>query len=298
MSHAVKHPLDIDLADFAGDLVEDARREALEDHLGGCRVCRIKVRRLRDALSDQPKARFRARSGADVSAGLSVAAPQVSVADVRSGRPAPGQLWAAETEERLLVLVLGERHGRVVVVPVTFDVGCADDETIVVPAALSPFEMAIAVYPALPAELPRFSFVACFGQLVEAGDVDRLLAGALPGTARGEPIDGPTDLRLEFRQMLADQLGALEQIAPGPGIAADAPCCPNVSLRCSRRSCATGGASVAGSIGSVPGKGWSWPTRKAGRLSPWSTNSEWYSSCSTHHPGSPAGTTSTRPSRC
>ena len=88
MSHAVKHPLDIDLADFAGDLVEDARREALEDHLGGCRVCRIKVRRLRDALSDQPNARFRARSGADVSAGLSVVAPQVSVADVRSGRGA------------------------------------------------------------------------------------------------------------------------------------------------------------------------------------------------------------------
>src|SRR5271165_30755 len=223
MSHAVKHPLDIDLADFAGDLVEDARREALEDHLGGCRVCRIKVRRLRDALSDQPKARFRARSGADVSAGLSVAAPQVSVADVRSGRPAPGQLWAAGNEERLLVLVLGERHGRVVVVPVTFDVGCADVETIVVPAALSPFEMAIAVYPALSVELPMFSLVACFGQVVEAGSVDRLLAGALPGTARGEPIDGPTDVRLEFRQMLADQLGALERIASGPGTAADAP---------------------------------------------------------------------------
>ena len=136
---------------------------------------------------------------------------------------APGQLWAAGNEERLLVLVLGERHGRVVVVPVTFDVGCADVETIVVPAALSPFQMAIAVYPALSVELPMFSLVACFGQVVEAGSVDRLLAGALPGTARGEPIDGPTDVRLEFRQMLADQLAALERIASGPGTAADAP---------------------------------------------------------------------------
>jgi len=227
MSHAVRHPLDMDLADFAGDLVDEARREALEDHLGGCLLCRIKVRRLRDALGEPPEARYPARSGADVSAGigagLSVMAPRVSVADVSAGRLAPGQLWAAGNGERLLVLVLREGNGRVLVVPVTFDVPSADDETIVVEAALSPFEMAIAVYPALPAELPRFSLVACFGQLVEAGDVDRLLAGALPGTARGEPIDGPADPRLEFRQMLADHLGALEGIAPGPGIAADAP---------------------------------------------------------------------------
>ncbi len=225
MSHAVRHPLDIDLADFAGDLLDEARREALEDHVGGCLLCRIKVRRLRGALGEPPEARHPARSGADVSAGigagLRVTAPRVSVADV-SVRPAPGQLWAAGNEERLLVLVLREGNGRVLVVPVTFDVPAADDETIVVEAALSPFEMAIAVFPALPAELPRLSLVACFGQLVEAGDVDRLLAGALPGTARGEPLEGPTDPRLEFRQMLADHLGALEQVAPGPGIAADA----------------------------------------------------------------------------
>jgi hypothetical protein len=227
MSHGVRHPLDIDLADFAGDLVDEARREALGDHLGGCLLCRIKVRRLRDALAEPPEERYPARSGADVSAGisagLSVTAPRFCAADVSAGRLAPGQLWAAGNAERLLVLVVREGNGRVLVVPVTFDVPSADDETIVVEAALSPFEMAIAVYPALAAELPRFSLVACFGQLVEAGDVDRLLAGALPGTARGEPIDGPTDPRLEFRQMLADYLGALEGIAPGPGIAADAP---------------------------------------------------------------------------
>ena len=227
MSHAVRHPLDIDLADLASNLVDEARREALEDHLGGCLLCRIKVRRLRDALGEPPEARSPARSGADVSAGnsagLSVTAPRVSVAEVTVDRLAPGQLWAAGTEERLLVLVLRERNGRVLVVPVTFDVPGADDATIVVEAALSPFEMPIAVYPTLPAELPRFSLAACFGQVVEAGDVDRLLAGALPGTARGEPADGPTDPRLEFRQMLANHLEALEQFAPRPGIAADAP---------------------------------------------------------------------------
>jgi len=227
MSDGVRHPLDIDLADFAGNLVDETRTEALQDHLSGCPLCRIKVRRLRDAFADPPEAQFRARSGAGVSAGigagLSVTAPRVSVAEVSSGRPVPGELWAAGNEERLLVLVLREGNGRILVVPVTLDLGSADDETIVVEAALSPFEMAIAVYPALRAELPRFSLVACFGQLVEADELDRLLDGGLRGTARGEPIDGPTDPRLEFRQMLADHLGALEGIAPGPDIAADAP---------------------------------------------------------------------------
>ena len=225
MSHAVRHPLDIDLADFAGDLLGEAQRQALQDHLGGCLLCRIKVRRLRDALGEPPEPRYPARSAAGVSAatgaGLSVTAPRVSVAD--AGPLAPGQLWAAGNEERLLVLVLREQNGRVLVVPVTFDVPGADDETIVVEAALSPFEMAIAVYPMLAAELPRFSLVACLGQLVDAGDVDQLLAGALPGTARGEPVDGPTDPRPEFRQMLADQLWALEEVRPDARIAAGAP---------------------------------------------------------------------------
>jgi hypothetical protein len=227
MSHAVSHPLDIDLADFSGDLLDEARTEALEDHLTGCLPCRIKVRRLRHALGEPPQAQFRARGGADVragiSAGLSVTAPPVAVADISIDRLAPGQLWASGEEERLLVLVLRERNGRVLVAPATFDVLAADDSTIVVEAALSPFDMAIAVYPTLPAELPRFSLVACYGQVVEADDVDLLLAGALPDTRRGEPTNGTTDPRLEFRQMLADQLEALEHIAPRPAITADAP---------------------------------------------------------------------------
>ena len=227
MRHGVRHPLDVDLADFASDLVDEMQRQALEDHLSGCLLCRIKVRRLRGAPGEPPEAPCPARSGADVSTGsnawLSVAATRVSVADVKVGRLWPGQLWAAGNEERLLVLVLREGNGRVFVVPVTFDVLAADDATILVEAALSPFEIPVAVYPMLAAELPRVSFVTCFGQLVEADDVEQLLAGALPGTTRGEPIDGPTDPRLEFRQMLADRLRALEEIAPDPGIAADAP---------------------------------------------------------------------------
>lgn len=227
MRHGVRHPLDVDLADLAGDLVDEAQRQALEDHLSGCLLCRIKLRRLRGALGEPPEARRPAQSGADVSTGIhawpSGAAPRVTVAEVTVDRLRPGQLWAAGNEERLLVLVLSEGSERVSVVPVTFDVPAADDETIVAEAAFSPFEIPVAVYPVLATDLPRVSFVACFGQLVDAGDVDQLLAGALPGTTRGEPIDGPTDPRLEFRQMLTDRLEALHEMAREPSIAADAP---------------------------------------------------------------------------
>ena len=227
MRHVVRHPLDVDLADFAGDLVDEAQRQALEDHLSGCLLCRIKVRRLRGALEEPPEAPCPARSGADASTGinawLGVAAPRVSVAEVSVDRLWPGQVWAAGNEERLLVLVLREGNGHVFVAPVTFDVLAADDEAILVEPSQSPFEIPMAVYPMLAADLPRASLAACFGQLVEPGDVDQLLAGALPGTTRGEPMDGPTDPRLEFRQMLADRLGALEEIAPDPDLAADAP---------------------------------------------------------------------------
>jgi hypothetical protein len=227
MSHGYRHPLDVDLADFAGDLVDAVQRESLEDHLSGCLLCRIKVRRLRDALGGPSAKRPIAQTGANshqgIGAGVGSTIPKISLPAVISDRPAPGQLWVAGNEERLLVLVLRDGDGRVSVAPVTFDTLAADDETIVVDATLSPFGMPVAVHPMLAAELPTSSLITCYGQLAEASDVDQLLAGTIPGTAQGDPIDGPTDPRLEFRQMLADHLGALEEVAPDPDTAADAP---------------------------------------------------------------------------
>jgi hypothetical protein len=227
MSHGYRHPLDVDLADFAGDLVDVAQREALEDHLSECLLCRIKLRRLRDALGRPSEARPAAQPGADSGRGTSAGSGRTilrtSLPAVSADRPARGQLWGTGSDQRLLVLVLCIGDERVSVAPVTFDTFAADDETIVADAALSPFGMSVAVYPMLAAELPTSSLVSCFGQLAEASDVDRLLAATLPGTTQGSPIDGPTDPRLEFRQMLADHLGALEEVAPDPEMAADAP---------------------------------------------------------------------------
>jgi hypothetical protein len=229
MSHGHRHPLDVDLADYAGDLAGAVQREALEDHLSGCLLCRIKVRRLRDALGVSAHAGPGAQSGDTArdrghGPGTGMSFPGLPLPRVNCTRPAPGQLWGAGNDERLLVLVLREEEdGRVSAAPVTFDAPAADDETIVVDAALSPFGLSVAVYPMLAADLPASLLGACFGQLAEARDLGTLLAGNLPGTTHGSAIDGPTDPRLEFRQMLADRLGALEEVAPDPDMAADAP---------------------------------------------------------------------------
>ena len=226
MNHGFNHPLDVDLADLAEDLLAPSRREALEDHLSGCLLCRIKLRRLRDALDDRSVS-SRLGTGAtagpatDSFPGLSV--PRPPAVDIGADQLAPGQLWAAGAEQRMLVMVVRVAEERALVAPVTFDVFSADEETIVIDQALSPFDVSFAVYPSLAGELPKSMLSVCFGGLVEPVDVVELLVGALAGTTRGEPIDGPTDPRLEFRQLLADQLGSLEEIRPDPDTAADAP---------------------------------------------------------------------------
>jgi len=79
------------------------------------------------------------------------------------------------------------------------------------------------VYPNLAVELPASQFAECFGVLAEPSALGQLLAGTLAGTSRGLPIEGPTDPRLEFRQLLADQIGTLEPVQPDPDTTADAP---------------------------------------------------------------------------
>ena len=226
MRYGLRHPLDLDLADLASDLVEPAQREELEQHLSECLLCRIKLGRLRDTLGEESAARAPARSGPDVGeAGLRphFVVPRMTSANTAVERAEPGEIWAAGDDERVLLLVIRRIDDRVLVAPVTFDALSADDETVVVGAELSPFDMSLAVYPMLAAELPASLLGAQFGELVAAANIDRLLAGSLPGTARGEPISGPTDPRLEFRQVLVDTLGALEEVGPDPDMGADAP---------------------------------------------------------------------------
>lgn len=226
MNYGFKHPLDVDLSDFAEDLLDPSHREALEDHLSDCLLCRIKLRRLRDGLEDERASApvttaTETRSAARDWTSFNV--PAVLPVDVGADELVPGQIWGTRGEERLVVLVVRVVEERALVAPVTLDVFSADDETVVVDKTLSPFGISLALYPNLAGELPTSLLDTCFGRLVEPTDVAELLAGTLAGTSRGRPIDGRTDPRLEFRQLLADELGALEEIRSDPDTTADAP---------------------------------------------------------------------------
>jgi hypothetical protein len=199
------HPLDVDLADLVDGTVDADRAAALEAHLAGCLLCRIKRQRLRDAppvTLDLDRA-FPAPS-------FRVAVPEDAIAD-----PAVDELWLAgagdERDQRMFVLVLRTQGERVLVAPVTFDVEAADDETLIVGADHSPLHAGLAIYPTLATELPRSLLVQRLGAISTTG------AGA------GAPITGPSDPRIEIRQYLADRLDSMEEQRPDPATAADAP---------------------------------------------------------------------------
>jgi hypothetical protein len=175
------HPLDVDLADLVDGVLDAARADEVEAHLDGCLLCRLKRRR----LDGTP---------APGGGGSPLPAPAFVVpATEAGGEPAPDDLWLAGDGDRLLVFVQAVAGDRVTVAPVTFDVGAADDETVIVEQ--SPFRTSVAVHPALATEIPRAALTARVGAL------------ALTGSA-GPPIAGLTDPRLELRQHLATALAA------------------------------------------------------------------------------------------
>jgi hypothetical protein len=218
------HPLDVDLADLVDGLLDEGRREQVQEHVADCLLCRIKLRRLRDAAGEDPSD-FTAFGSSFRD--LAIAAPAFAVPDVigpDDGAPQPGEIWAAGDEERILVFILGNvDEGRVMLAPVTFDADTADDETVVLDARRSPFRLPLAVYPTLRTDVPAAALRSRFGSIAAPDAIDRLLEAAVPGASRGTPILGPSDPRLELRQYLLDRLGALDEILPDPDTASDAP---------------------------------------------------------------------------
>ena len=175
------HPLDVDLADLVDGVLGAARAADVEAHLDGCLLCRLKRRRLEGAP-------------APASADGPLPGPAFDIPTRETGgEPAVDDLWVAGTDDRLLVLVLGVAGDRIRAAPVTLDVEAADDEAVIVEQ--SPFRTAVAVHPALAAEIPRAALTAKVGTLSVAGTT-------------GTPIAGPSDPRLELRQHLVDRLAA------------------------------------------------------------------------------------------
>jgi hypothetical protein len=209
------HPLDVDLADLVDGVVEAARASQLEAHLSECLLCRIKRERLRRAPPATP-------------APTADRPPLPSLAFVVPGtqegvEPTAGELWVTGGDERILVLVVRAHPDRLLVAPVTLDVEAADEENVVVDAARSPLQTGLAIHPTLAAEVPRAVLAGRFGAFGSGEELAEILSGDGPGLTRGKAIEGPSDPRLELRQLLADRLASLEETPPDPAARADAP---------------------------------------------------------------------------
>ena len=126
--------------------------------------------------------------------------------------PSDGEIWLAAGPGGGMVLVRSVFDDeRVIVCPVVTDVETADEESRIVPAAMSPLGVSIAVYERLRAVVP---VEALSRRLAPSGGaLDLLNLSGAAGVGPGPPISEPADRRLDVRRRLTDRLLAL---APPP----------------------------------------------------------------------------------
>src|SRR5436309_1274406 len=121
------HPLDIDLLSVALGEDDVALTSQVNDHLGTCLLCRVRIARIR-------------RSGAVpeplVATGIqypSVSPEVLAVLDstVSPAEAAPDQVWLAGESHRMLVWIDAIEDDTAFVYAVTLDVDSADDTAVV-----------------------------------------------------------------------------------------------------------------------------------------------------------------------
>lgn len=217
MEQRAAHPLDIDLLSYALGEIDAALAPELDEHLGECLLCRIHLNRIR-------------RGGLDVGSKVTptLTYPQVApsvLAIVNDQRPPvtvqPGQLWLAGSPLRILVWVEAVNHpaGLATVLAATLDVGAADHTSLIIDSRSLGRE--VAIFTSIPGSIPLDRLDAFVDDTDSVEDVVLLQASIEQSSDLTRPrlnkplrvgtrISGASDERLEFRQLLADQLAELD----------------------------------------------------------------------------------------
>lgn len=214
----MSHPLDVELLSLARGAVSSEYRDSAEAHLKECLLCRIRLQRLVSA--QLPKL---SEASAREPAGLAI--PQAIVALLRDpptrGEPEPDELWLAGSDERLLLWIRAVRGGIVLCHPVTLDVEMADAETLVISDDVSPLGVRLALWTALTGDVQVSALSVRVGKLSIRAGVDALQsrgdAAATLSLETGSAITEGTDERIEYRQLLADQLAELSALIEEDG---------------------------------------------------------------------------------
>ena len=204
------HPLDIDLMGYALGSSDDSRAADISDHLDVCLLCRIRLARIR-------------RSGLQPEAALPGVAPREVSPTIlstlssarRPGSITPGQVWLAGSVQRMLVWVRAALDSAVNVYAMTLDIEAADDTTLII----DEFEAIghpVAIMCSVVGTVPNEQLSVYLGDLNVQADLERISASASSdlavGLTTGAPITSQADERIEFRQILADELASLDPI--------------------------------------------------------------------------------------
>ena len=142
--------------------------------------------------------------------------------------PAPntGQVWLAGHPQRVLIWIRSATVHALTVHPVTIDVAFADDTALIVASCPTINEPA-AIFTSVVATVPPGALVAYLGDLLVDENINSLaksnLTGAVTDLPTGQPIISFADERLEFRQLLADEVVALDPVDDDEDVAVPPP---------------------------------------------------------------------------
>ena len=211
MEQRDRHPLDIDLFALALEDLDASHAAEVNEHLETCLLCRVRIARIR--RSDVR------RADSPIGIDLPTVSPQVLAVLENAARPEMvevGQIWLAGESNRLLLWVRAVEPGAVVGHPITLDIDAADDTTLIV-NDLPGLGHSGAVFTSIVGTVPMSQLVSYIGELDIGAEVQALRDAAAVGAGgsvlpTGSPITGPTDERLEFRQLLADDLADLDPL--------------------------------------------------------------------------------------
>lgn len=216
-----RHPLDVELFDFATGVADKAGSGDLIAHLEVCPVCRLRVARMRGSEPIDRKQSLGGLPVAQVTPSVSAALKAGEHPDVEAG-----QVWLAGGTRRVLIWVHKVLEGVVVAHPVSLDVGAADESSLIVDE-LPMIAQAGAVVTSVIGTVPTDEFVAFFGRLEIAEQVESIrhaaATGMSPPTAlrTGPVLSDIADPRWELRQLLADDLASLDRIDDAPEFPAE-----------------------------------------------------------------------------
>lgn len=210
------HPTADQLLDYVSDRLESANTDVV-DHLANCTLCRVHLDRLRKAT--RPYAPASALSTGEVEAPSLSPAIQRLLNARPDSPPTAGEVWRVGLSTAHLAWVRKVLDAETLdVIPLVLDIDMADDESLIIPPEQTDLELPLAAITPLRTHIHTGSMLGLLGRLDIASEIEDLIAASKGpresiGVPTGLAITDPGDSRLEYRQVLREELSQLSPSA-------------------------------------------------------------------------------------